>query len=48
MILTQNKLIEETYVDWKHNLHIVLIAENHKWVLNTPCPLEPIEESDEE
>ena len=44
MILTQNKLIGENNVNWKRNLDIVLTAENH----NTPCHLEPIEESDEE
>ena len=33
MILTQNKLMGENYVDWKRNLDIVLTAENHKMVL---------------
>ena len=46
MILTQNKLTGENYVDWKRNLDIVLTAENHKMVLTKPCPIEPIEESD--
>ena len=42
MILTQNKLTGENYVDWKRNLDIVLTAENHKMVLTKPllkiCP----------
>ena len=46
MILTQNKLTGENYVDWKRNLDIVLTAENHKMALTTPCPMDPIEESD--
>ena len=44
-LLTQNKLDGENYVDWKRNLDIVLTADKHKWVLTTPCPAEPIEES---
>ena len=48
MILTQNKLTGENYVDWKRNLDIVLTAENHKMVLIKPCLIEPIEESDKE
>ena len=48
MILTQNKLTGENYVDWKRNLDIVLTAENHKMVLIKPCPIELIEESDKE
>ena len=27
-----------SYVDWKRNLDIVLIAEEHKFVLSEPCP----------
>ena len=46
MILTQNKLTGEDYMDWKRNLDIVLTAENHKMVLTTPCPMHLIEESD--
>ena len=48
MILTQNKLTGENYVDWKHNLDIVLTAENHKMILTTPYPMDPIEESKKE
>ena len=48
MILTQNKLTGENYVDWKRNLDIVLTAENYKMVLTKPCPSESIEESDKE
>ena len=38
IILNQNKLIGLNYVDWKRNLDIVLITEEHKFVLNQPCP----------
>ena len=48
MILTQNKLTGENYVNWKRNLDIVLTAENHKIVLPKPYPIEPIEESNKE
>ena len=37
-ILNQNKLTGSNYVDWKINLDIVLTAEEHKFVLNQPCP----------
>ena len=37
-ILNQNKLTGSNYVDWKRNLDIVLIAEEHKYVLTQPCP----------
>ena len=40
-ILTQNKLIGNNYVEWKHNLDIVLTTEDHIYVLSTPCPPEP-------
>ena len=40
-ILTQKKLTGNNYVDWKHNLDIVLTAKDHIYVLSTPCPLEP-------
>ena len=40
-ILNQNKLIGCNYVDWKRNLHIVLIAGEHKYVLTQPCPSFP-------
>ena len=36
-ILNQNALIGSNYVDWKRNLDIVLIAEEHKYVLTQPC-----------
>ena len=48
MILTQNKLTGENYVDWKRNLDIVLTVENHKMVLTKSYHIEPIEESDME
>ena len=37
-ILNQNNLIGSNYVDWKRNLDIFLIAEEHKYVLTQPCP----------
>ena len=37
-ILNQNKLTRPNYVDWKRNLDIVLIAEEHKFVLSEACP----------
>ena len=40
-ILNQNALIGSNYVDWKRNLDIVLIAEEHKYVLTQPCPSFP-------
>ena len=40
-ILTQNKLTRNNYVEWKRNLDIVLTAEDHIYVLSTPCPPEP-------
>ena len=48
MILTQNKLTGENYVDWKCNLDIVFTAESHKIVLTKPCPMAPIEELKQE
>ena len=40
-ILNQNKLTGSNYVDWKRNLDIVLIAEQHKYVLTQSCPSFP-------
>ena len=40
-ILTHNKLTGNNYVEWKHNLDIVLTAEDYIYVLSTPCPPEP-------
>ena len=40
-ILTQNKLTENNFIDWKRNLDIVLTAKDHAYVLTTPCPEEP-------
>ena len=37
-ILNQNKLTRSNYVNWKKNLDIVLIAEEHKYVFTQPCP----------
>ena len=38
IILNQNKLTRTNYVNWKRNLDIVLMTEEHKFVLNEPCP----------
>ena len=40
-ILIQNKLTGNNYIEWKRNLDIVLTAEDHIYVLSTPCPPEP-------
>ena len=40
-ILNQNKLTRPNYVEWKMNLDIVLIIEEHKFVLSEPCPYYP-------
>ena len=40
-ILKQNKLARSNYVDWKRNLDIVFIVEEHKYVLTQPCPSFP-------
>ena len=45
MILTNNQLNGENYIDWKRNLIIVLTAEKHKFVLTEPCPAKPTEAS---
>ena len=37
-ILNQNKLTGSNYVDWKRNLDIVLIVEEHKYVFSQSCP----------
>ena len=39
-ILTQSKLIKNNFIDWKRNLDIVLIAEDHAYGLTTLCPEE--------
>ena len=41
-ILTQNKLTGNNFIDWKRNLDIDLTAEDHVYVLTTPCPKEPV------
>ena len=48
MILIQNKLTGDNYVNWNRNLDIILTIKNYKMVLTKPCPIEPIEESDKE
>ena len=46
-ILKENKLTGPNYVDWKRNLDIVLTAEEYKFVLDTPCPENPNDNSTE-
>ena len=41
IILTQNKLTKNNFIDWKRNLDIILIVEDHMYVLTTPGPKEP-------
>ena len=48
VILKENKLTGENYVEWKRNLDIVLTAEGHKFVLSQECPLQPSENATEE
>lgn len=44
----QNNLIGPNYIDWKHNLDIVLTIKGHKYVLSLPCPKFPVLEASEE
>ena len=37
IILKKYKLTGPNYIDWKHNLNIVLIAEKYKFVLTGIC-----------
>jgi hypothetical protein len=39
-ILNQNKLTSPNYVDWTRNLDIVLIDDEHKYVLTDASPVE--------
>ena len=41
LILSQNKLTGENFIDWKRNLNIVLTYEKHKFVLLEACPPKP-------
>ena len=38
VILKENKLIGLSYIEWKSNLDIVLIAEEYKYILVEECP----------
>ncbi|KAL5556402.1 hypothetical protein UlMin_038638 [Ulmus minor] len=38
LILNQNKLNGDNFVDWKKNLMIVLSFKKHKYVLEHKCP----------
>ena len=45
IILSQNKLTRDNYIDWKRNLFIVLSAENYNYVLTQPCPPVPADDA---
>ncbi|XP_016541856.1 uncharacterized protein LOC107842490 [Capsicum annuum] len=47
-ILNQNKLEGPNYMDWKHNLDIVLTAKDFKFVLIEECPVKSDELTDDE
>ena len=38
IILKENKLTRPNYIDWKHNLNLVLTAEDWNYVLTELCP----------
>ncbi|KAL5577812.1 hypothetical protein UlMin_019511 [Ulmus minor] len=38
VILSQNRLIGDNFIDWKRNLNIVLTSEKHKFMLLEACP----------
>ncbi|XP_037495496.1 uncharacterized protein LOC119370768 [Jatropha curcas] len=40
-LLTQNKLEDSNYMDWKRNLAIVFTAEEYKFLLTELCPEKP-------
>ena len=40
-LLANEKLTGENYMKWKSNLNIVLICENHEFVLTEECPEVP-------
>ena len=41
MILSQNKLTVENFIDWKRKLNIVIMTEKYKFILMDECPPEP-------
>ncbi|XP_022862237.1 uncharacterized protein LOC111382477 [Olea europaea var. sylvestris] len=43
VILKQNQLAGDNYMDWKHNLMFVLIVEKLDFVFEEECPEEPTE-----
>ena len=40
-LLANEKLTGDNYMKWKSNMNIVLICENHMFVLNEECPEVP-------
>ncbi|MCQ7056727.1 retrotransposon gag domain-containing protein, partial [Clostridioides difficile] len=48
MILKDYKLTGPNYLDWKRNLDIVLVADEYKFVLDTPDPVPLTDSSTEE
>ncbi|XP_022859819.1 uncharacterized protein LOC111380469 [Olea europaea var. sylvestris] len=43
IILKQNQLVGDNYVDWKCNLMFVIVVEKFDFVLEEECPKEPID-----
>ena len=41
IIIKENKLIGPNYIDWKHNLNLVLTMKGYKFVLTKVCPPTP-------
>ena len=40
-LLSLEKLNGDNFIRWKSNLNLMLICENHKFVLTKECPEEP-------
>ena len=38
---TKKKLTGDNFIKWKSNMNLLLVSENHKFVLNEECPEEP-------
>lgn len=40
-LLAQDKLTGENFTKLKSNMNLLLVSENHKFILNEECPEEP-------
>ena len=40
-LIAQEKLTGDNFIKWKSNMNLLLVSENHKFVLNEECPEEP-------